>query len=45
MYPHVKGILDYICEQAKESMKQKNDSELGSFKNAVTSVTCVMLHG
>uniref|UniRef100_A0A1X7VKV8 Uncharacterized protein n=1 Tax=Amphimedon queenslandica TaxID=400682 RepID=A0A1X7VKV8_AMPQE len=24
------------CEQAKESMKQKNDSELGSFNNAVT---------
>uniref|UniRef100_A0A1X7UNG4 Uncharacterized protein n=1 Tax=Amphimedon queenslandica TaxID=400682 RepID=A0A1X7UNG4_AMPQE len=25
-----------MCKQAKESMKQKNDSELGSFKNAVT---------
>uniref|UniRef100_A0A1X7TCB3 Uncharacterized protein n=1 Tax=Amphimedon queenslandica TaxID=400682 RepID=A0A1X7TCB3_AMPQE len=36
MYPHVKGILNDMCEQAKESMKQKNDSELGSFKNAVT---------
>ena len=36
MYPHVKGILDDMCEQAKETMKQKNDSELGSFKNAVT---------
>uniref|UniRef100_A0A1X7ST43 Uncharacterized protein n=1 Tax=Amphimedon queenslandica TaxID=400682 RepID=A0A1X7ST43_AMPQE len=24
------------CKQAKELMKQKNDSELGSFKNAVT---------
>uniref|UniRef100_A0A1X7VCZ1 Uncharacterized protein n=1 Tax=Amphimedon queenslandica TaxID=400682 RepID=A0A1X7VCZ1_AMPQE len=36
MYPLVKGILDEMCEQAKQSMKQKSDSKLGSFKNAVT---------
>ena len=36
MYPHVKSILNDMCEQAKESIKQKNDSELGSFENTVT---------
>ena len=25
-----------MCEQAKESMKEKNKIELGSYKNAVT---------
>ena len=36
MYPHVKSILNDMCEQAKESMKQKNDSDIESFENAVT---------
>uniref|UniRef100_A0A1X7VGI1 Uncharacterized protein n=1 Tax=Amphimedon queenslandica TaxID=400682 RepID=A0A1X7VGI1_AMPQE len=31
------------CEQAKESMKQKNDSEVMSFKNAVTCVDAAWL--
>ena len=43
MYPHVKGILNDMCKEAKESMKQKDDSELGSFKNAVTCGDAVWL--
>uniref|UniRef100_A0A1X7TKZ2 Uncharacterized protein n=1 Tax=Amphimedon queenslandica TaxID=400682 RepID=A0A1X7TKZ2_AMPQE len=34
MYPQIKSILNDMCEQAKESMKQKTESELGSFENA-----------
>ena len=45
MYSHIKGILHGMCDEGKESMKEKDDSKLGSFINAVTcgdaaSLTC-----
>ena len=36
MYPHVKCMVDEQCREAKEAMKQRPSSELGSFQNAVT---------
>ena len=36
MHPVVKGMLDYMCEAAKQDMKDKEDDELGSWKRAVT---------
>lgn len=45
-YPHVKAILDGICEEAKNEMKAKDPNELGSFKRAVTtSDGCWLIRG
>ena len=35
MYPHVKAILDEICEEAKDKIKVMDPSALGSWNNAV----------
>ena len=35
MYPIVKSMLDEVCEEAKQEMRDKNP-ELGSWKKAVT---------
>ena len=37
MYPIVKEMLDKVCEVGKKEMKAKPPSELGSWKNAVTT--------
>ena len=37
MYPIVKEMLDKVCEVGKKEMKVKPPSELGSWKNAVTT--------
>lgn len=36
-YPHVQSILDEICEEAKEEMKEIPSSELGSWQRAITT--------
>ena len=36
-FPHVQDILDEICEEAKNEMKELPSSELGSWKQAVTT--------
>jgi hypothetical protein len=36
MYPVVKSFLEKMCDIAKQEMKAKNESELGSWKRAVT---------
>ena len=36
-YPHIKDILDEICEEAKMEMKSLPSSELGSWERAVTT--------
>lgn len=36
-YPHVKEILDEICELGKEEMKHLPSTELGSWEKAVTT--------
>lgn len=37
VYPHVQSILDEICEEAKEEMKETPSSELGSWERAITT--------
>ena len=37
MHPIVKGILDDMCESAKNEMKEMDDGQLGSWKRAVTT--------
>ena len=37
MFPVVKGMLDEMCELAKQDMKALPESELGSWKRAVTT--------
>ena len=36
--PHVKHILDEMCEEAKQLMKDILDKELGSWARGVTSI-------
>ena len=36
-HPHIKSVLDRMCERAKIKMKSKNPSLLGSWKQAVTT--------
>ena len=45
-YPHVKSILDRMCEKAKHVMKSKESEELGSWKRTVTtSDGCWLIRG
>ena len=37
MYPIVMGMLDEMCELAKQDMKEMGRDELGSWTRAVTS--------
>ena len=37
MYPVVNVMVDDLCEVAKREMKEKNDGDLGSWKQAVTT--------
>ena len=37
MHPVVKGVLDEMCETAKDEMKKLDDGQLGSWKQAVTT--------
>ena len=37
MHPIVKGLLDEICEMAREEMRRMPPEELGSWKRAVTT--------
>ena len=36
-YPHVKDILDEVCELGKEEMKSLPSTQLGSWEKAVTT--------
>ena len=36
-YPHIKDILDEVCEEAKVEMKSLPSSQLGSWSRAVTT--------
>ncbi|KXJ10076.1 hypothetical protein AC249_AIPGENE24887 [Exaiptasia diaphana] len=45
-YPHVKEILESMCEKAKDYMKSKDSSQLGSWSKAVTtSDGCWLVRG
>ena len=37
VYPHVTDILDEMCEEAKEQMKEMDDEQLGSWARAVVT--------
>lgn len=37
LYPHVTDILNGMCEDAKNEMKDKDDKVLGSWKRAVVT--------
>ena len=37
MYPHITDILNEMCEEEKERMKQLNHEELGSWERAVVT--------
>ena len=44
--PHVKNILDEMCEEAKELMKDISDGELGSWAQSVTTCNgCWQIRG
>ena len=36
-YPHLKAILDEMCDEEKERMKAIPDGDLGSWKRAVVT--------
>ena len=36
-FPHIRDILDEVCEEGKEEMKGKPNSEIGSWEGAVTT--------
>lgn len=36
-FPHIRDILDEVCEEGKEEMKGKPSSEIGSWERAVTT--------
>ena len=45
-HPHIKSVLDRMCERAKIKMKSKDPSLLGSWKRAVTtSDGCWLIRG
>lgn len=45
-YPHIKTVLDGMCEKAKEKMQEKQSTDLGSWKRAVTtSDGCWLIRG
>lgn len=45
-YPHVKSVLDTMCEKGKMVMKEKDSNVLGSWKRAVTtSDGCWLIRG
>ena len=43
MQPHVKAVLDRVCELGRQQMRDLPDGQLGSFKRAVTQGDCTWL--
>ncbi|KXJ07142.1 hypothetical protein AC249_AIPGENE6000 [Exaiptasia diaphana] len=45
-HPHVKSVLDSMCESAKSNMQKRDPNELGSWQRAVTtSDGCWLIRG